>query len=85
MMGNQRRAKRFELDDDVTKKVRLEVVEFYGKLNPIAFLDWIMSMEDYFDWYTMPENRKVRFVKAKLKGATRLWWHNIENQVHRID
>ena len=73
MMGNQRRAKLFELDDDVTKKVRLEVAEFYGKLNPTAFLDWIMSMEDYFDWYAMPENRKVRFVKAKLKGATYLW------------
>ncbi|RVW47624.1 Transposon Ty3-I Gag-Pol polyprotein [Vitis vinifera] len=42
-----------------------------------------MSMEDYFDWYAMPENRKVRFVKAKLKGAARLWWHNIENQAHR--
>ncbi|RVW54072.1 Transposon Ty3-I Gag-Pol polyprotein [Vitis vinifera] len=83
MMGNQRRAKLFELDDDVTKKVRLEVAEFYGKLNPTAFLDWIMSMEDYFDWYAMPENRKVRFVKAKLKGAARLWWHNIENQAYR--
>ncbi|RVW76445.1 Transposon Tf2-12 polyprotein [Vitis vinifera] len=43
-----------------------------------------MSMEDYFDWYAMRENRKVRFVKAKLKGAARLWWHNIENQAHRI-
>ena len=42
-----------------------------------------MSIEDYFDWYAMPENRKVRFVKAKLKGAARLWWHHIENQVHR--
>ena len=46
-MENQRRAELLELDDDATKKVRLEVVEFYGKLNPIAFLDWIMSMEDY--------------------------------------
>ena len=83
MIGTQRRVRLFELDDDVTKKVHLEVAEFYGKLNPTAFLDWILSMEDYFDWYAMPENRKVRFVKAKLKGATRLWWHNIENQVHR--
>ena len=83
MIGTQRRVRLFELDDDVVKKVHLEVVEFYGKLNPTAFLDWIISMEDYFDWYAMPENRKVRFVKAKLKGATRLWWHNIENQVHR--
>ncbi|RVW26657.1 RNA-directed DNA polymerase-like [Vitis vinifera] len=44
-----------------------------------------MSMEDYFDWYVMLENRKVRFVKAKLKGVARLWWHNIENQIHRTD
>ena len=30
-------------------------------------------MEDYFDWYAMPDNRKVHFVKAKLKEAARLW------------
>ena len=64
----------FEHDDDVTKKACLEVAEFYGKLNPTAFLDWIMSMQDYFDWYAMPYNRKVRFVNTKLKGATRGWW-----------
>ena len=89
MMGNQQRGRIFEQDDDVTKKVRLlvcnEVAEYYGKLNPIGFLDWIMSMEDYFDWYAMPENRKVRFMKGKLKGAAPLWWYNIENQLHRTD
>ena len=84
MMGNQRRGKLFEQNDDVTKKVHLEVAEFYRKLNPTTFLDWIMSMKDYFGWHAMLENGKVRFVKAKLKGATCLWWHNIENQVHRI-
>ena len=49
MMGNQRRGKLFEQDDGMTKKVHLEVVEFYGKLNPMTFLDWIVLMEDYFD------------------------------------
>ena len=81
MMGNQQRGRIFEQDDDVTKKVRLEVSRFYGELNPNAFFDWIMSMEDYFDWYAMLENRKFNFVKAKLKGAARLWWYNIENQL----
>ena len=57
-MGSQRKAKIFELDDDVTKNVRLEVAEFYGKLNLIAFLDWIISMEDCFDWYEMPKIEK---------------------------
>ena len=42
-MGDQQRGRIFE-QDDVTKKVHLEVAEFYGKLNPTAFLDWIMSM-----------------------------------------
>ena len=32
----------------------------------------------------MSYNRKVHFVKAKLKGATNLWRHNIENQLHRM-
>ena len=42
-----------------------------------------MFMEDYFDWYARLENRKVCFMKAKLKRAARLWWYNIENQFHR--
>ena len=53
------------------------------KLNQTTFLDWIMSMQYYFDWYVMPKNRKVRFVKAKLKGVAWLWWHNIENWLYR--
>ena len=36
-MGNQRKDKLFEQHDDVTKKVRLNVVEFYEKLNPTTF------------------------------------------------
>ena len=46
MMETQRRARLFELDDDVTKKVRLEVAEFYGKLNltlPFNFFRWLSS------------------------------------------
>ena len=85
MMGNQQRGRIFEQDNDVTKEVCLEVAESYGKINPTTFLDWIMSIEDYFDWYAIPKNRKVCFVKAKLKEATRLWWYNIENQLHRMD
>ena len=56
MIGNQRGAKLFEQNDDVTKKVHLEVAEFYRKLNPTTFLDWIMSMKDYFGWHAMLEN-----------------------------
>ena len=84
MMGNQRRGRTFEQDDDVTKKVCLEAAELYRKFNPTTFLDWVVSMENYFDWCVVPENRKVCFVKAKLKGAACLWCHNIKNRLHRM-
>ena len=47
------------------------------------FQDWLVSLEDYFEWFSVPENRKVRFVKLKLKGAARAWWGNIEEQLSR--
>ena len=62
-----KKLKNFKQDHDAIKEVCIEVVEFSRKLNPIAFLNWLMSMEDCFEWYAMPKNIKVHFVKAKLK------------------
>lgn len=73
----------FKQDHDVTKKVCIEVAEFSRNLNHKAFLDWLMSIENQFDWYAMLENIKVCFLKAKLKGIVHLWWHSIENQLNR--
>ena len=42
-------------------------------------------MENNIDWYAMLENRKVHFVKTKLKGVACLWWHDIGNQLYRTD
>ncbi|KAH7543753.1 hypothetical protein JRO89_XS15G0011100 [Xanthoceras sorbifolium] len=48
-----------------------------GRLNPDAFDpdtfdDWIMSLEYYFDWFVVPEDRKVQYEKLKLKGPAQL-------------
>ncbi|KAI9160345.1 hypothetical protein LWI28_007308 [Acer negundo] len=49
--------------------------------NPDAFFDWITALEDYFDWFSVPDDRKVRFVKLKLKGPARAWWSSVEEQI----
>ncbi|KAK0596482.1 hypothetical protein LWI29_016081 [Acer saccharum] len=64
--------------------MKVEVSDFLGRLNPDAFHDWITTLEDYFDWFSVPEDRKVRFVKLKLKGPTRAWWSSVEEQLRRI-
>ena len=47
MMGNQRRGKIFKQDNDVTKRVPLELIEIYGKLNATTFyygIIWIKKI-----------------------------------------
>nr|CAD1833634.1 unnamed protein product [Ananas comosus var. bracteatus] len=53
---------------DIIHKVKVDAPSFDGKLNPKAFTDWLVDMEQYFDWYDMSDNRRVRFAKMKLTG-----------------
>ena len=39
--------------------------DFYGKLEHNAFEDWLMAIEDYFDWFAVSEDKKVRYVWMK--------------------
>ena len=37
------------------------------------FLDWMDSVEDYFERMSVEEDLKVRFVTYKLKGGAKAW------------
>jgi hypothetical protein len=37
--------------DEATKRVRVDIPDFYGKLNLYTFQDWLTSLEDYFEWF----------------------------------
>ncbi|KAJ0010647.1 hypothetical protein Pint_33372 [Pistacia integerrima] len=49
--------------------VKIEVVDFHGKLHMEDYLDFEASLENYFEWKPMAKNQKVLFVKLKLKGT----------------
>ncbi|KAA8548248.1 hypothetical protein F0562_004491 [Nyssa sinensis] len=67
--------------DELTKRMKVDVPDFYGKLEPNAFEDWLTAIEDYFDWFAVSEDRKVRYVLMKLKGHARAWWGSVEEQL----
>ena len=48
---------------DITQKVKVEAPEFDGSLNPSKFLDWLESIEDYFEWYNMNDAQRVHLQK----------------------
>lgn len=37
--------------DDIYKKIKLEVDGFSMQLDSTDFFDWLISIEDYFTWY----------------------------------
>ena len=69
--------------DELTKRMKVDVPNFYGKLEPHAFEDWLTAIEDYLDRFTVSEDRKVRYIRMKLKGHARAWWESVEEQLRR--
>ena len=40
-------------------------------------------MDNYFEWYDMTDERRVRFAKIKLVGQAKLYWTNHEHLMAR--
>jgi hypothetical protein len=68
--------------DDAVRRVRVDVPDYHGKLEPHIFQDWLTSLEDYLDWSGLSLDSQVRFAKMKLKGQARVWWHSVEERLH---
>lgn len=64
--------------------MQVDVLDFHGKLEPDVFQDWIMAVEDYFEWSGLSLDRQVRFVKMKLKNQPHVWWHSLEEHLRRL-
>ncbi|GKV46052.1 hypothetical protein SLEP1_g53065 [Rubroshorea leprosula] len=60
--------------------IKIEVIDFHGKMYAEDYLDWEVSLENYFQLKHMAENRKVIFVKHKLNGAALQWGKRDEKQ-----
>ena len=44
---------------DITKKVKVSALEFYGIIDPNPFSDWLVAIEEYFDLYEMIYSQRV--------------------------
>jgi hypothetical protein len=50
--------------------VQVQISKFDGDVEVKDFLDWVDSIERYFEWNDVPEEKKVKLVIAKLRGPT---------------
>ena len=59
-------------NDDITKKVKIDVANFSRDVSLKVFVDWLVSLEDYFAWYNMNDEQWIAFTKVKLQGPARI-------------
>ena len=74
--NNQRiEARRGEYHD---YKMKIDLPMYDGKRNIEAFLDWIKSTENFFNYMDTPERKKVHLVALKLRAGASAWWDQLE-------
>jgi len=69
---------------DITRKVKIDVPSIDRKIDATTFSDWIVAIEDYFDWYEMSDIEQVRFAKMKLIGPARKFWQTVTSHLDRM-
>jgi hypothetical protein len=63
-------------------KERMDIPIYKGNLDAEELLDWIRSLDTYFDYEDIEEDKNVRHVVTRLKGHAALWWDEIQADRH---
>jgi hypothetical protein len=63
-------------------RARIEVPMYEGNLEVEELLDWVHSMEKYFNYEDIEEDKMVKHVVKRLKGHAALWWDELQAE-HR--
>ena len=50
-------------------------------MDPNAFSYWLVSIEEYFDWYEMIDSERIRFAKMKLTNSVKMYWQNVLQEI----
>lgn len=59
-------------------KPKMEILMYEGSLNAEELMDWIRSIDQYFDYEEVEENKKVKFAVTRLKGHAAIWWDEVQ-------
>ena len=61
-------------------RAKMEVPMYEGNLYAEELLDWIRSMDKYFNYEDIDEERRVRHAVTRLKVHATLWWDELQDE-----
>jgi hypothetical protein len=59
-------------------RAKIEVPMYEGNLDAEELLDWIRSMDKYFDYEDVDGEKRVRHAVTRIKGHASLWWDELQ-------
>jgi hypothetical protein len=54
-------------------QMKIDLPLFDGHLHIEDFIDWIMEVDRFFEYMSIPDERKVKLVAYKFKGGASAW------------
>ena len=69
--------------DAAKRGAKPEVTVFEGSLDPKKYMDWEVGLEEYFNWFQLPESRRVQFAQMRLAEQARIYWRNLQITAER--
>ena len=69
--------------DAAKRGAKPEVSVFDGSLDPKKYMHWEVSLDEYFEWFQLPEGRRIQFAQMKLAGQARIYWQNLQATAER--
>ncbi|GJS97413.1 putative reverse transcriptase domain-containing protein [Tanacetum coccineum] len=65
--------------------MRVNILEFDGNtLNPKGFIDWLVAIEEVFEFKEVPENKRVSLIVTKLRSRASAWWQQLKLTRKRV-
>jgi hypothetical protein len=59
-------------------KEKMDILVYEGNLDVEELLDWIRTLDKYFDYEDVEEDKKVKHAITRLKGHATLWWDELQ-------
>ena len=75
---NQKEGRLFRAISKIGKRLKIEVLIFFGNINLEELIEWNNELEEYFEYEDIEDSERVKFAKAKLKGHAKIWWQEIQ-------
>ena len=65
-------------------RMRIDIPEFHGIVQPEELLDWLATVEEVLDFKGVPEGKRVQLVATRFRGRATAWWQQLKTTRNQL-